>query len=206
MSEEHACLLLSSGSGPVECRAGLAKLAEAILKDADESGVNADVSVRGDPKRPRSVLLSLSGDGADAMAERWVGGVQWRNPTRGRGGRKNWFMEVFRLPDVVKQVSLVESEIRFTSFRAGGPGGQHQNTTDSAVRASWKDSDGKEYVVTVRTERSQHANKKEAVIRLRALISQDREHDERSKRSDAHSLNHRVRRGAGSRLFVGPEF
>lgn len=53
------------------------------------------------------------------------------------------------------------------TFRAGGPGGQHQNTTDSAVRLTHEPTG---VVMTCRQERSQHRNRKLALRRLRKKL------------------------------------
>ena len=56
------------------------------------------------------------------------------------------------------------AECDVTTFRAGGPGGQHQNKTDSAVRLKHRPSG---IVVVCRSERSQFVNKQAALKRLR---------------------------------------
>lgn len=53
------------------------------------------------------------------------------------------------------------------TFRAGGPGGQHQNVTDSAVRLRHRPTG---LVVTCRAQRSQYLNKMDAVRRLRIKL------------------------------------
>ncbi|MBF3364387.1 peptide chain release factor H, partial [Pseudomonas aeruginosa] len=72
---------------------------------------------------------------AEALAERWCGGIQWicPSPYRARHARKNWFIgaERFAAPP-----ASLEGEIRFETLRSSGPGGQHVNTSDSAVRAT----------------------------------------------------------------------
>ena len=55
-----------------------------------------------------------------------------------------------------------------TTFRAGGPGGQYQNTTDSAVRLRHRPSG---IVVVCRQERSQHRNKTICLARLREKVA-----------------------------------
>ena len=60
-----------------------------------------------------------------------------------------------------KLFSVTDFEIQ--TFRSGGPGGQHQNKTDSGVRIIHKSSGA---VGESRTHRSQHQNKKEAFRRL----------------------------------------
>ncbi|MFT5131105.1 MAG: hypothetical protein ACI8W8_004740 [Rhodothermales bacterium] len=57
---------------------------------------------------------------------------------------------------------------RSDNYRASGPGGQHRNTTDSAVRLNLKDSD---IVVTATERRSQKQNREQALTRLRHAIA-----------------------------------
>ena len=59
------------------------------------------------------------------------------------------------------------AECRVETFRAGGPGGQHQNTTESGVRLVHLPSGLR---AVAREERSQHRNRAECGERLRALI------------------------------------
>lgn len=61
------------------------------------------------------------------------------------------------------------AECRVETFRAGGPGGQHQNTTDSAVRLVHLPTGIR---VVARSERSQHRNRAEALRRLRARLEE----------------------------------
>jgi protein subunit release factor B len=62
---------------------------------------------------------------------------------------------------------LAECDVE--TFRAGGPGGQHQNVTDSAVRLRHRPSG---LVVTCRSRRSQHANKLDCLRRLRKRLEE----------------------------------
>ena len=62
-----------------------------------------------------------------------------------------------------KLFSIVRKDFEVQTFASGGPGGQHQNKTESGVRIVHKDSGA---VGESRTLRSQHANKKLALTRL----------------------------------------
>jgi len=61
------------------------------------------------------------------------------------------------------------AECRLETFRAGGPGGQHQNTTDSGVRLTHLPTG---ISVTARESRSQHRNRKAALARLRSALEE----------------------------------
>ncbi len=70
------------------------------------------------------------------------------------------------------------SECRVETFRAGGPGGQHQNTTESGVRLIHEPTGER---VEARDERSQHRNKKLALGRLRERLENKRRRSRKKK-------------------------
>lgn len=70
------------------------------------------------------------------------------------------------------------AECTVETFRAGGPGGQHQNKTESAVRLTHLPTG---VVVTARESRSQHRNRARALDRLRTAL-REREHKPRRRR------------------------
>jgi len=72
--------------------------------------------------------------------------------------------EGYALPDEDDELL---AECAVSTFRAGGPGGQHQNMTDSAVRLRHRPTG---ITITCRSERSQYQNKQTCLRRLRARI------------------------------------
>lgn len=72
--------------------------------------------------------------------------------------------EDYRLPETDEELL---AECAVNTFRSGGPGGQHQNVTDSGVRLRHRPTG---ISVTCRTERSQYQNKRTCLRRLRTRI------------------------------------
>lgn len=78
-------------------------------------------------------------------------------------------MEPAALTPPIADDDALLAECRVETFRAGGPGGQHQNTTDSGVRLTHLPTG---ISVTARESRSQHRNRKMALARLRAALDE----------------------------------
>lgn len=201
-------LLVSSGDGPAECRQAVAHLLAVLARGADLAGLDLDIAARDAPHGPSSAVVTITGEGADAFADDWTGPVQWvcRSALRPGHKRRNWFVQVFGLPPAPVLPKIDPRDVEMRTLRAGGPGGQHVNTTDSAVRASWTDPGGRRYDVVVRAERSQHRNRAAALARLAALVAADRAEAEAAVRDRAHALHGAVTRGAALRRFEGPDF
>ncbi len=198
-------LQLSAGQGPAESGRALALALERLQGEAREQSVKLTLleSTPGHYAHCyKSLLLQLEGERALALGQSWQGSLLWicPSPFRPRHRRKNWFFggSLYRIES--RQLS---NEIDFQSCRASGAGGQHVNTTDSAVRATHRASG---ISVRVETERSQHANKK----RARALIALkllDLEQQSQTQQTQQYWHQHwNLERGNPVRIFEGKNF
>jgi peptide chain release factor len=201
-------LLFTSGRGPAECRIALAKAIAALTAEAASLGLDTDCVGRPgeDGHGPASAIVVIHGDAAVAFARPWIGSIQWvaQSPIRPHHKRKNWFIGVVELPALPEAAhALNPRDVRFEAFRAGGPGGQHQNKTESAVRAIHIATG---LSVVARDERSQHRNKALALERLAALIRLKGELEAITTRNDAHAAHDRLERGRPVKRFMGAAF
>ncbi|MFF3868249.1 peptide chain release factor H [Micromonospora sp. NPDC001898] len=167
-------LLMSAGRGPRECAWALARL----LRRLEADGTRQSLAVRrvetvpGDrPGTYRSVLVRISGAGAEAFAEAWTGTLCWQAPSpyRADAGRKNWYVIARPCQVDTPHTAFAERDVDFVACRTGGPGGQHRNKASTAVRATHRPSG---LVVVVDTERQFSLNRRIAVQLLRRRIEQ----------------------------------
>jgi len=201
-------LLVTSGRGPAECRIAVARAVATLLAEARALGLDTDCVEGPDPDGhgPASAIVVIHGDAAAVVARAWIGSILWvaQSPLRPHHKRKNWFIGVVELPAPPRTaLALTARDVRLEAFRAGGPGGQHQNTTESAVRAIHIASG---LSVVARDQRSQHRNKALALQRLAALITAQCELQAIAARTAAHAAHDRLERGRPVRRFEGAAF
>ncbi|NSX53746.1 peptide chain release factor H [Parasulfitobacter algicola] len=199
-------LLITSGNGPAECNQAIAGVLQHMLDEAETIGLELDVNTTPSKHGAKSAVIIVHGLGNDAFAKRWCGTIRWRakSTLRPNHKRANWFVGVFQLTqNVTVKVEVNPSDVMFESFRAGGPGGQHQNTTDSAVRATHRPSG---LTAVAREMRSQHRNKALALERLQTLMNAQVTADHQAQKTNQNQLHNSLERGNPVRCFKGTSF
>ena len=197
-------LQISAGQGPEECQTFVPLLAEIIRRDAAEKSIVClpltEYSTKG--WEIASMRLSLEGDIED-FRKSWEGTVKWvwQSTIRPHWPRKNWFVKVsffeFNMdaPGTVKA-----SDLKIETCRASGPGGQHVNKTDSAVRIVHLPT-GIE--ATASEQRSQTRNRELAMLRLLEKMHLVTEQRQAAAKEEMWLDHYRLERGEAIRTFKG---
>lgn len=198
-------LQLSAAQGPDECALAVAKALQRLQREAET--LEVETRVIEEEAGPRqgtllSVLLALEGEAAAALAEDWSGTLQWvcASPYRPNHGRKNWYFGGARFS---APPASLEGQVRFETLRSSGPGGQHVNTTDSAVRATHTATG---LSVKVQSERSQHANKRLALLLIARKLEERADQADSELRAERRLVHHQLQRGNPRRVFRGERF
>ena len=201
---------VSAGNGPEECAKMAALTVDAMrqeIQERPEPGITVSI-IESAPSREkgnfRSVLLELNGQGAKEFADSWTGIIQWiwQSTYRPHHKRKNWFVQVlpYALPSIDKKKMFSYDDVRFETAKAGGPGGQYVNKTESAVRAVHIPT-GKSAAAS--DERSQMKNKRLALSRLAAIFAKEEMEKHTQSRSDLRHSHWKLERGNPVRVYDG---
>lgn len=196
-------LQVTAGQGPAECAWAVVKVLEQIRQEAKSSSLEfrtIEIEPGLEPGTAQSALISISaGAGLEAFANSWRGTVQWtaRSPFRPGHKRKNWFVGIDVL-EPVDETRFALKEIRWETMRASGPGGQHVNRTESAVRVTHLPTGVQAIAME---ERSQHRNRKLALARLTAKLNEINSKRHGEAREERWRAHRELERGNPVRIF-----
>lgn len=201
MSRMKKYCQITAGRGPVECARAVTLVAKELVK-AIPSLQLVDFEEHNQFEGCYMSMVFETSEDISSIIPQWEGTVLWRstkNPYRPGHKRSNWFVGVHFF-DEKDLPEIKDSDIRYSTCRSSGKGGQNVNKVESSVRAKHVPSG-----ITVRCsdERSQQQNKERAkqrlILKLRDINSEIRDEVKNEKWSQHTSLE----RGNPMKKFSG---
>jgi peptide chain release factor 2 len=203
--DASAVIEINAGAGGTDAADWADMLKRMYLRWADRMGFKAkliDESVH-EQAGIRSAVLEIDGEYAYGYLKGEIGvhRLVRISPFDANARRQTAFASVAVYPDIDDEIEIdiKESDLEFSAFRSGGPGGQSVNTTDSAVRIVHKPTG---ITVKCQSEKSQLKNRSTAMKMLRARLYQLELEKRQAERDAVNATKKKIEWGSQIRSYV----
>jgi len=187
----NAYVEINAGAGGTESQDWAEMLQRMYSRWGERHGMKVELVDHhsGEQAGIKSATLMIKGENAygNLKTESGVHRLVRISPYDSNARRHTSFSSVWVYPEVDDNIDIEinESDLRIDTYRASGAGGQHINTTDSAVRITHIPTN---IVVQCQNQRSQHKNRAEAMKQLKARLY-EAELQRREAEADASAAN-----------------
>jgi peptide chain release factor 2 len=209
LSEQHdknnAILELHPGAGGTESQDWGSMLLRMYTRWAEKKGFKVETLdyLPGDEAGIKSVTLLIKGHNAYGYlkAEKGVHRLVRISPFDSSGRRHTSFVSCEVMPEFNEEIEIEirTEDLKIDTYRASGAGGQHINTTDSAVRITHLPTN---VVVTCQTERSQIKNRERAMKMLQAKLYQKKIEEQEAELAEIRGEQKDIGWGSQIRSYV----
>lgn len=205
-ADPNDCFLeVNSGAGGTEAQDWAEMLLRMYLRWAEKRGFKTNIIDRSDGEEAgiKSATVRINGEMAYGWAktESGVHRLVRISPYDSNARRHTSFASVMISPVVDDNIDIEidEKDLRIDTYRSSGAGGQHVNTTDSAVRITHEPTG---IVVACQNERSQHKNKDTAMSMLKARLYEAEIQKREQAAAEAHEEKSDIGWGHAIRSYV----
>lgn len=173
MDPNNAYLDIQSGSGGTEAQDWAEMILRMYLRWGEAKGFKVELLevTAGDVAGIKGATIHFQGEYAFGWlrTETGVHRLVRKSPFDSSGRRHTSFASVFVSPEIDDnvEIDIDPSDLRIDVYRSSGAGGQHVNTTESAVRITHLPTN---IVTQCQNQRSQHKNKDQAMKQLKAKL------------------------------------
>ena len=188
MDPNNAYLDIQSGSGGTEAQDWAEMILRMYLRWGEAKGFKVELLelTTGDVAGIKGATIHFQGEYAFGWlrTETGVHRLVRKSPFDSSGRRHTSFASVFVSPEIDDNVNIEidPSDLRIDVYRSSGAGGQHVNTTESAVRITHLPTN---IVTQCQNQRSQHKNKDQAMKQLKAKLY---EHEMQIRNAESQAL------------------
>ncbi len=200
-----AILTIHPGAGGTESQDWAEMLLRMFSRWAERSGYGFKIIdlQPGDEAGIKSATIEVTGDYAYGYlkCEAGVHRLVRISPFNAQGKRQTSFTSIYVYPmiDDDIEVEINQSDLKIDTYRASGAGGQHVNTTDSAVRITHIPTN---IIVQCQNERSQIQNREKAMQMLKSRLYQLYEQEREKERQKTESAKTEIGWGNQIRSYV----
>jgi len=164
--KKETYILFTAGRGPVECGLAVQGIQNRFKKYLAAEKVSFEIvsQKKGELNNTLETIVFKVFTTKKAILDPWLGTIQWicKSPIRKFSKRKNWFIKCEEI-SVPKKIEMNMKDVVVQTYRASGPGGQHRNKVETAIRII---HNGTGVIVTASDGKSQAQNKKKALQKM----------------------------------------